>query len=220
MYYLNSRFYDPAISRFINADSRISGNGEELLGYNMFTYCFNNPVNLDDSEGNWPRLRNVVRKMVAAVKTVIRHVENFQNKKKIQKRLKQNYSISEAEQEINSILQKYTSEVCTATFHPNSGVNITNSYQVTSRTDRQEVSMIIERTVDESGKSFTERSAGNMAAEWFLHNEAYQATLPFTFNTWFESKNNSAVSAFIDDTRDGRKSIWIGSYILEIWGLE
>ena len=55
MYYLNSRFYDLAISRFINADSGIAGNGEELLGYNMFTYCFNNPVNLDDSEGNWPK---------------------------------------------------------------------------------------------------------------------------------------------------------------------
>ena len=46
MYYLNSRFYDPAICRFINADSGISGNGEELLGYNMFTYCFWNAVEM------------------------------------------------------------------------------------------------------------------------------------------------------------------------------
>ena len=58
---------DPAISKFINADSGISGNGEELLGYNMYTDCFNNPINLDDSEGNWPIFRNIVK----AVKVIV-----------------------------------------------------------------------------------------------------------------------------------------------------
>ena len=44
--------------------------GGELLGYNMFAYCFNNPVNMSDSTGNWPKwLENTV-KVVSAVVAV------------------------------------------------------------------------------------------------------------------------------------------------------
>ena len=42
-YYLQSRYYDPAIGRFINADSYAS-TGQGILGNNMFAYCLNNPV--------------------------------------------------------------------------------------------------------------------------------------------------------------------------------
>ena len=48
-YYLRSRYYDPYIGRFLNADRLIS-TGIGLDGYNMFAYCNNNPVfNRDDS---------------------------------------------------------------------------------------------------------------------------------------------------------------------------
>ncbi|MBQ5865475.1 MAG: hypothetical protein IIW56_02205 [Oscillospiraceae bacterium] len=43
-YYLQSRYYDPAIGRFINADS-LASTGQSILGNNMFAYCLNNPVN-------------------------------------------------------------------------------------------------------------------------------------------------------------------------------
>jgi RHS repeat-associated protein len=43
MYYLQSRYYNPQWGRFVNADGYIS-TGTGLLGYNMFTYCNNNPV--------------------------------------------------------------------------------------------------------------------------------------------------------------------------------
>ena len=33
----------------------------------MFTYCFNNPVNLDDSEGNWPKWAKKVAIGVAVI---------------------------------------------------------------------------------------------------------------------------------------------------------
>ena len=39
----------------MNADGQISEVGGELLGYNMFSYCFNNPVNKSDADGNWPK---------------------------------------------------------------------------------------------------------------------------------------------------------------------
>ena len=50
-YYLNSRYYDPAVGRFINADTLVS-TGQGLLGYNMFAYCGNNPVMRLDPYGS------------------------------------------------------------------------------------------------------------------------------------------------------------------------
>ena len=49
-YYLNSRYYNPKWGRFINADVYIS-TGQGMLGYSMFAYCNNNPVNACDPSG-------------------------------------------------------------------------------------------------------------------------------------------------------------------------
>ncbi len=49
-YYLQSRYYDPLMHRFINPDS-YAGTGQGILGYNMFTYCGNNPVRRVDCTG-------------------------------------------------------------------------------------------------------------------------------------------------------------------------
>lgn len=49
-YYLQSRYYDPALGRFINADS-FASTGQGFLGYDMFAYCGNNPVILSDHSG-------------------------------------------------------------------------------------------------------------------------------------------------------------------------
>ena len=53
MYYLKSRYYDPATKRFLNADGLVSSSIENVAK-NMFTYCLNNPVIYVDSEGNCP----------------------------------------------------------------------------------------------------------------------------------------------------------------------
>ena len=50
LYYLNSRYYDADVGRFINADGIVGANGG-LQGYNMFAYCNNNPVAFSDSSG-------------------------------------------------------------------------------------------------------------------------------------------------------------------------
>ena len=50
-YYLQSRYYDPSIGRFINADA-LASTGQGFLGYNMFAYCGNDPVNYVDSCGD------------------------------------------------------------------------------------------------------------------------------------------------------------------------
>ena len=48
LYYLNSRYYDSTNCRFINADSALY---HQMLGYNMFAYCNNDPVNYVDYSG-------------------------------------------------------------------------------------------------------------------------------------------------------------------------
>lgn len=51
LYYLNSRYYDPAVGRFINADEVLGAN-KDLLAYNLYACCSNNPVNFSDPSGN------------------------------------------------------------------------------------------------------------------------------------------------------------------------
>lgn len=50
-YYLQSRYYDPAICRFINADTFATTDANGFLSANMFAYCENNPIGNSDPDG-------------------------------------------------------------------------------------------------------------------------------------------------------------------------
>ena len=50
-YYLQSRYYNHKVGRFINADG-LASTGQGLLGNNMFAYCNNNPANHHDPNGD------------------------------------------------------------------------------------------------------------------------------------------------------------------------
>ena len=52
-YYLQSRYHDPEICRFINAD-KYSSTGLGFLGHNMFAYCNNSPLIHTDKAGSIP----------------------------------------------------------------------------------------------------------------------------------------------------------------------
>ena len=55
-YYVSSRYYDPEIGRFINADGLIGANSD-MATYNLFAYCGNNPVvRYDDTGMFWKEL--------------------------------------------------------------------------------------------------------------------------------------------------------------------
>ena len=68
-YYFQSRYYDPQICRWINADipETLTADFENFTQYNLFAYCFNNPVNMSDETGTWP---SWAKKVVAAVAVV------------------------------------------------------------------------------------------------------------------------------------------------------
>ena len=51
LYYLNSRYYDPEVGRFISPDDHnVALDAGE---YNLYTYCMNDPVNNSDPTGYW-----------------------------------------------------------------------------------------------------------------------------------------------------------------------
>ena len=81
-YYLQSRYYDPITTRFINADGVVSGIGNDVRGYNMFVYCMNNPINMEDSNGNWPKWIKTAVKWVSkkVVKPTVKTVQKVLGK--------------------------------------------------------------------------------------------------------------------------------------------
>ena len=55
-----SRYYDPQICRFVNADdATYLGMDDNFIGCNLFAYCLNNPVNRIDDEGSLSNLAKV-----------------------------------------------------------------------------------------------------------------------------------------------------------------
>lgn len=56
-YYLQSRYYDPSICRFINADDIMMAkcHKSENIGLNLFAYCCNNPIGNSDPTGYWKK---------------------------------------------------------------------------------------------------------------------------------------------------------------------
>ena len=60
-YYLQSRYYDPAICRFINADTFATTDANGFLSANMFAYCENNPIMRVDVDGGvWETVFDIV----------------------------------------------------------------------------------------------------------------------------------------------------------------
>ena len=72
-YYLNSRYYDPSVGRFLNADI-VTSTGATTIEKNVFAYAANNPVNYCDPSGHWI-IKNFIKSYVTHfVMPVIRKV--------------------------------------------------------------------------------------------------------------------------------------------------
>ena len=69
-YYLNSRYYDPEVKRFINADGVIGAN-QDLTSYNLYAYCGNNPVIRKDSSGEFWLTALIVTAVVTVVAVAV-----------------------------------------------------------------------------------------------------------------------------------------------------
>ena len=72
LYYLQSRYYDPEVSRFINADAAefATLSAVSLSDTNLFAYCANDPANKEDPTGNLG-LENVLGAVVGGVTNLV-----------------------------------------------------------------------------------------------------------------------------------------------------
>lgn len=116
MYYLQSRYYDPEICRFINCDDvNYIGLTESEISYNPFTYCENNPVNNTDFSGHKSisELLKHFRQALDAFEAILKYIKNTFKKdlKKIRdtvkllskKTIKKKKALEESIEQINKI---------------------------------------------------------------------------------------------------------------------
>ena len=79
LYYLQSRYYDPVVKRFINADFFISAITNPL-GYNVFAYCESKPVSRTDFTGHtWQDILSVIQQCSAEIGQNIQSFEKGYN---------------------------------------------------------------------------------------------------------------------------------------------
>ena len=78
LYYLNSRYYSPKWKRFINADE-ILGANKDLLSYNLYIYCSNNPITLSDQSGHglWKKIKKGISKIIKTAQKIKKNITNF-----------------------------------------------------------------------------------------------------------------------------------------------
>ena len=72
--YLRARYYDSAYGRFTQQDGWQYADANDPLSLNLYTYCWNNPVNMVDPSGHvsfWNKLKSAAKKVVAAVATTV-----------------------------------------------------------------------------------------------------------------------------------------------------
>ena len=73
-YYLQSRYYNPEIGRFISADVLLS-TGQGVIGHNAYAYCGNNPVSRVDEEGDlWQLIAAGIGAVVGVVSQFVTDV--------------------------------------------------------------------------------------------------------------------------------------------------
>jgi RHS repeat-associated protein len=77
LFYLNARFYDPQLGRFISADPVIPS--ADTVGLNRYAYAGNDPINNLDTNGLsfFKRIKNFFKKVWNAVKTAVKALVNL-----------------------------------------------------------------------------------------------------------------------------------------------
>ena len=119
-YYLRSRYYDPVIGRFLNADIHINANGD-LIGYNMYAYCSNNPVmNVDPSgEVVWEVIASIVAVVLVVAVACIK-ANNIAND--IKGTAENGYELYDINQDMNNEMFWYTTNALLVARNPNTPI--------------------------------------------------------------------------------------------------
>ncbi|MBO5316501.1 MAG: RHS repeat-associated core domain-containing protein, partial [Clostridia bacterium] len=165
LYYLQTRYYDSNIGRFINADGYIS-TGSGLLGYNMYAYCNNNPVMYVDPSGE---------SIVLIIILIIAVVSGLTSCSTAQE------SNPSAEKSITDNINMYYDDVgwkegkINVKFSPNGNnpsFQIRNSYEIVDEDDQRAILEYIMNS-EYYSQDIYGRTMNSMIIEWQAHNELY-----------------------------------------------
>ena len=118
------------------------------------------------------------------------------------KTLKNSYTKEEAKAEIDAILEKY-GKTCKISFRE-TDAEIVDSYLVNSKKDRADICEIISRT------GLTKRSSEDLAAEWMVHNTAFEANVG----------KSHAKDVSLDYKEDPRKAVRIATAVFDKLNIE
>ena len=149
LYYLATRYYDPDTCRFVTADDpAYLGANRNLIRYNLYAYCGNNPVNRIDPAGEFFDLILIISVVVIVIAYVIEDI----------------YYLTDAEEDEKVIVEMPESD--------NGEVEIKNSYKIKTPIVRFGYSLYLNHFNEETKDYFTGTTFG-LEYEWFLHNTAY-----------------------------------------------
>ena len=128
LYYLNNRYYNPEWGRFINADGIIGAN-QDIIGYNLYAYVSNNPINNSDFTGKFivkslKGLVNTAKALFDKTKKIVNSI--VKNVSKILKPVRENFVIDVGKgtgtklEDVNKFINKVSaSEENTITYKNN-----------------------------------------------------------------------------------------------------
>ena len=168
LYYLATRYYDPEVRRFVTMDdpSYLGANGD-LVSYNLFAYCSNNPVMYVDPTGELAPVLIAAGIIVLAIG--INHLINGIMACTAENEIEEVYTQDQAESAIEEILGNDTVDFRAG------DVQITDPSE-TSRYDRIKISKILQNTTDSNGNQIVPRTTYGLSSEWLGHNLVYNVT--------------------------------------------
>lgn len=179
MYYLQSRYYDPAVGRFIVADGYAS-TGQGVLGYNMYVYCGNNPIIRADCCGHcyyttngvwthdaWENLGGYEKQPDPGyyAGTTDTGIDVYVG-------THENYSVSPGSVKVIDYRNN------TENGKPNPDMQITNSFKITDEHIQKSILRIVQGYADAHPSEHTwERTVPSMVLEWDIHNKVHSMGL-------------------------------------------
>ncbi len=199
MYYLNNRYYNPLLCRFITPDNNEYIDKENAKSFNLYAYCYNDPVNYSDPEGTMPEwlatlLGGIVGSIIipGAVGTVLGALTGNDA-----------YQATQMTVETN-----------------NNNITIKDSWMIKTPWAQFAYSMYLKYSYDET-KGKIKGSALGAQFEWMCHNVVYYGLTTFKevtrieFPNYIEQARSVDIGPTIYNDNHGSESFaMLGGYIL------
>ena len=192
LYYLMSRYYDPVVGRFLNADYALGVN-QDSATYNLYVYCGNNPITRMDIKGLfWEEIGDFFTSVGNGIVEGVKAVGNFVANSV--KNYARDYSYEVIEHNMNAAKDKYNEstvginglnpdapvQVTIDPKHPdrldstktNPNITIEDSYKVKSKYEMEAILTVVKNSPEFDADVFT-RSMNSYISEWKGHNALY-----------------------------------------------